>query len=583
MAQVANTPEANAASSAQAKQEKNAENFSLDGPNSPVQQTLTKSSETTEGRQLASGSSAAAATAAAAAAAAADKAAEGAASGAAKGAAAAAADAAATGAAEGAAAGAAAAADVAADEPAGTTTDTSEEVRADAAAAAAEAAAEIAAENAAAGAARSAAEGAMEGATAGAPLAAAAAAAAADAAAGEAAAKRSSVDVRIPYERPRSRKLNRTSSYQCHVDMAGWLQAFPHMTLSDLGPGFAADSFCNGQGLRLATYAWRQTRKAPKAAVVLFHSYTSYALFDFLRHQPPEGDKLEDATQEEENWVPKFHGSWIEAFYQLGMNVYAMDHQSHGRSEGWRQWRCNVSKFDYLVDDGIQFLSETVCGDPQLPEDVPIVLVGYSMGGNVVIQCLGRIYACEKLLAIKSRVTQAVLLAPLIKIKLDWKTKLMLMINRSLISCWLPNLRFSRAENSGDCPFLGWWYDKDPFTYSGRTKSRMGAALFDASRKLPRILRGFPPQLKLLCLQGTHDQTVDFHAPLKLYESPVKLDLLYLCGWSHYIPKQSGADRLIDLVTAWMVKTLGGKVHPLSPHAKLFSLTKSATAELAAS
>lgn len=160
-------------------------------------------------------------------------------------------------------------------------------------------------------------------------------------------------------------------------------------------------------------------------------------------------------------------GSWIEAFYQLGMNVYAMDHQSHGRSEGWRQWRCNVSKFDYLVDDGIQFLSETVCGDPQLPEDVPIVLVGYSMGGNVVIQCLGRIYTCEKLLAIKSRVTQAVLLAPLIKIKLDWKTKLMLMINRSLISCWLPNLRFSRAENSGDCPFLGWWYDKDPFTYSG--------------------------------------------------------------------------------------------------------------------
>lgn len=87
----------------------------------------------------------------------------------------------------------------------------------------------------------------------------------------------------------------------------------------------------------------------------------------------------------------------------------------------------------------------------------------------------------------------------------------------------------------------------------------MVAALFDASRKLPRILSCFPPELKLLCLQGTHDQTVDFHSPLKLYETPVKLDLLYLCGWSHYVPKHSGADRLIGLVTAWLLKALAAK------------------------
>ena len=88
----------------------------------------------------------------------------------------------------------------------------------------------------------------------------------------------------------------------------------------------------------------------------------------------------------------------------------------------------------------------------------------------------------------------------------------------------------------------------------------MVAALYDASRKLPKILSKFPPQLKVLCLQGTNDQTVDFHAPLKLYESPVKLDLLYLCGWSHYIPKHSGADRLLSLVITWIEKTLSGKV-----------------------
>lgn len=134
---------------------------------------------------------------------------------------------------------------------------------------------------------------------------------------------------RLLYDRPRSRKLNRTSSNQCHVDMAGWLQAFPHMTMEDLGPGFSTDSFINSQGLKIATYAWRQQQKQqpPTAAVVLFHSYTSYALFDFLRHQPPDSNsnntngnssssngncsssgQAPQQLQEEPNWVPKFRG-----------------------------------------------------------------------------------------------------------------------------------------------------------------------------------------------------------------------------------------------------------------------------------
>ncbi|KAL8437462.1 hypothetical protein ACSSS7_000934 [Eimeria intestinalis] len=254
-----------------------------------------------------------------------------------------------------------------------------------------------------------------------------------------------------------------------------------------------------------------------------------------------------------------------------------MDHQSHGRSDGWKQWRCNVAKFDCFVDDALQFLNEVVLNDPELPPDVPIVLLGYSMGGNVVIQTLSKIYGEEKEITLRRRVSHAVLLAPLIKIKLDKKTKILLMINRSLISCCLPNLRFSRDDTSGDCPYLSWWYNKDPFTYSGRTKSRMVASLYDASQKLPKILSKFPPKLKLLCLQGTHDETVDFRAPLKLYESPVRLDLFYLCGWSHYIPKHTGADKLLGLVLAWIQRmTLHVKADAQNQHLRLFSLIGSA-------
>ncbi|KAL8443689.1 hypothetical protein Emag_005862 [Eimeria magna] len=101
----------------------------------------------------------------------------------------------------------------------------------------------------------------------------------------------------------------------------------------------------------------------------------------------------------------------------------------------------------------------------------------------------------------------------------------------------------------------------------------MVASLYDASQKLPKILSKFPPKLKLLCLQGTHDQTVDFHAPLKLYESPVRLDLFYLCGWSHYIPKHTGADKLLGLVLAWIERmTLHVKADAQNQPLRLFSL-----------
>lgn len=113
-------------------------------------------------------------------------------------------------------------------------------------------------------------------------------------------------EVRSFYERPKSKKLHRTSSNQCFVDIAGWLQAFPHLCIEDLGPGFFAGSFTNSQGLKLATYAWRQPG-VPKAAIVLFHSYTSYVLFDFLQHQPPGGSSG-DAQEEISTWVPKYLG-----------------------------------------------------------------------------------------------------------------------------------------------------------------------------------------------------------------------------------------------------------------------------------
>ncbi len=64
-------------------------------------------------------------------------------------------------------------------------------------------------------------------------------------------------------------------------------------------------------------------------------------------------------------------------FAERGCAVHAYDHQGHGRSSGTR---CHVRRFDDLLDDLDQSLNWVRAEHP----DLPIFLVGHSMGGLIV-------------------------------------------------------------------------------------------------------------------------------------------------------------------------------------------------------
>ncbi|KFH07063.1 putative phospholipase [Toxoplasma gondii MAS] len=360
----------------------------------------------------------------------------------------------------------------------------------------------------------------------------------------------------------RSKKLHFGSSHQAYTGIDEWLDNY-EIDLKDLGPNFRSGKLTNAQNLDLATYTWTQdTFSHVKGAVVLFHSYTSHALWDFMRHQPTAQavvSQVDTLTGEKEtvdmlSWVPIYNGSWVEAFWNLGFNVYAIDHQSHGRSAGWREWRCNVETFDHLVDDAVLFIKSVVAADPMTPDSVPIYVLGYSMGGNITIQTLARIFAdqSEEGKQLQSRVKAAVLLAPMLRILFDRKTEFLAKINRHIISCCVPNLRLGRSSGDEAYAYLDRWYEKDPYAYSGSAKSRMIANLYSATLKTKKLMKTLPEHLRVLCLQGTADATVDHRAALLLAKTPVRLDLMYLTGWSHYLAKQIGFELLRDLVAAWV-------------------------------
>ncbi|AFZ81178.1 hypothetical protein BEWA_005860 [Theileria equi strain WA] len=96
----------------------------------------------------------------------------------------------------------------------------------------------------------------------------------------------------------------------------------------------------------------------------------------------------------------------IEALNRLGYNVYSYDHQSHGFSEAKTESRCHVSSYNDYIYDLLQFVSivkRDKFGDTsQAWDDTTaiashetnrkIILMGYSLGGNMAIRAVQKFY-----------------------------------------------------------------------------------------------------------------------------------------------------------------------------------------------
>nr|PVC49836.1 hypothetical protein MACL_00002702 [Theileria orientalis] len=97
-----------------------------------------------------------------------------------------------------------------------------------------------------------------------------------------------------------------------------------------------------------------------------------------------------------------YTGSFVELLNKMGYNVYSMDLQSHGLSEGARDLKCFAEKYEDYVDDLLQYVSivksgrffehgqtssDTLAGGVR-PRPGKYVLVGFSMGANIAVQAI---------------------------------------------------------------------------------------------------------------------------------------------------------------------------------------------------
>lgn len=227
-------------------------------------------------------------------------------------------------------------------------------------------------------------------------------------------------------------------------------------------------------------------------------------------------------------------------FAARGLAVYAYDQRGHGRSEGPR---CHVDRFDEYLDDLDLVLERARSEHPELP----VVLLGHSMGGLVVASFLA-----DRRPSVAAAATSGAALA------LGQGVSATRMAAARLLRRFLPRISLGSGLDprglSRD-PEVVRRYLEDPLVHRSMTPS-LGAELMAA---VPRVAaRALEIQVPLLLLHGSDDPLCPvegsraFHGGLQVPGCGFRA----YPGLRHEIFNEPERERVFADLFDWLVATL---------------------------
>lgn len=329
------------------------------------------------------------------------------------------------------------------------------------------------------------------------------------------------------------------------------------------------DNFHNKDGLLIKTYAW--TVSNPVGIIVLVHGLKSNVKLDYLRHNVEISPDYKKATLKDGDDFYVYKGSWVETLNKNNYSVYSLDLQGHGSSEGWKDLKAHVNKFDDLVYDVIQYINrihDLICLshkrelDTTLHDNItntkipPFFLFGLSMGGNIILRIL-EILGKSKDTTKKVNIKGCVVLAGMISLDSAQKkpsVKYFYLPFGKTFCALFPTMRFSPPVHSEMYPFVHDVFDYDKHVIKKPVTCRLLMECLNAIENLNNDVDFIPKDAHLLFVHSRHDKVCDYYGMLE-FTKKLKIknfEVMTLETNDHFVTMEPGNEQTLEKILAWL-------------------------------
>mmetsp|Transcript_23017 Transcript_23017/g.39555 ORF Transcript_23017/g.39555 Transcript_23017/m.39555 type:complete len:431 (+) Transcript_23017:190-1482(+) len=278
------------------------------------------------------------------------------------------------------------------------------------------------------------------------------------------------------------------------------------VTRLSTAPGHGEGFICSPRGKKVFVQQWLPGRK-PKALVFISHGLNEHSgRYDHVARQLNEA----------------------------GYAVFAWDHHGHGRSDGIRAY---VERFDFIVDDAVQYVNRVQRNFP----NTPTFMVGHSMGGSVAIQSSR---------ALKGSLNGLVLSAPAVLIHpipiLKKLAPIVATIAPTLPSSPVPGKASTRCAKSALAK------KQDPLVYKGPVRARTGYELIKTADNIQANMHTIT--VPFLVMHGTADSTTDPEGSKSLYRMAASHDkaIRLYNGLYHDLFHEAEKQLIVKDMVRWM-------------------------------